>query len=53
MTRLRYILAAVAGVSALAVALLAGRAGTQGSSTENVLPVLSTSDVIGYTSPCG
>lgn len=53
MTRLRFLLAAVAAVSAFAAILVAGQAGTQDASSEKVLPVLSTSDVIGYTSPCG
>lgn len=53
MTRLRYLFASAAALSALAVVLCAGRAGTQGSSTEKVLPILSTSDVIGYAAPCG
>lgn len=43
---------AVAGITSV-IALWAHQAQTQENSGGKVLPVLSTTDVIGYTSPCG
>jgi hypothetical protein len=43
---------AVAGISSV-IALWAHQAQTQEKSGGKILPVLSTTDVIGYTSPCG
>lgn len=53
MTRNRLGVAAAFGVIALGLFLLAGQAGTQGSAAGKVLTVLSTTDGVGYTSPCG
>jgi hypothetical protein len=36
-----------------AVAWSAGGASTQGQLKGKILPVVSTTDVIGYTAPCG
>ena len=44
----------VSGLALVAVlAVMATQARTQGNSNDNILAVLSTTDVIGYTSPCG
>ena len=53
MTRMRFGLAAAASLAVSALLLVVGSARTQGGATEKVLPVLSTSDVIGYVNPCG
>jgi hypothetical protein len=49
--RARFLLLALAVVVALGWSATIGR--TQGSLKGKVLPVVSTSDVIGYVAPCG
>ncbi len=53
MTSYRYGLAAALGLAVATLSLLAGRAGTQSGGAGKVLPVLSTTDGIGYVTPCG
>jgi hypothetical protein len=40
-------------VALFALAATAGGAFTQGQLKGKILPIVSTSDVIGYTAPCG
>jgi hypothetical protein len=53
MSRTRLGVAAALGASSLALFLVAGQAGPQSSVSGKALPVLSTTDGLGYTSPCG